>query len=402
LAPGRARHTARARPLRATGVARVPGGVDRLHRRVPLRRPLPLRHGDGELLGARRRGRALWRRPPGEGRVNGRALRWAWATLRPASHLSNGHRGRLTVVRHHRVYRDGDAPLQRLGVSERVLEGQLRWLAGHARVVTLSDGVARLRSGDPGHWVAITFDDGYADNVERALPLLEVAGLRATFYLTSGLIESRGTLWWDEIAHWLERTPRTRITWQGIDLPCATRAEKVAAMDRLIPTFRLALVERNARMAELRDRLEVGDDPPCALMDWEGARQLARAGMELGAHTLSHPHLSLLEPEVQRREIERSRWLIEERTQAKVTSLAYPGGDHSDATVAAAQSAGLASAVTTRGGDNRSGDDPFRLRRRGLSERACLDPAGRFSAAMVRAELDGAFDAWRARARRSA
>jgi peptidoglycan/xylan/chitin deacetylase (PgdA/CDA1 family) len=336
--------------------------------------------------------------------MNGRALRWAWATLRPARHTSNGEGGaRLTVIRHHRVYGDAESSLHRLGVSERVLEGQLRWLARHARVSTLSDGVARLKSGKPGHWVAITFDDGYADNVERALPLLQATRLPATFYLTSGLIESRGVLWWDEIAHWLERTPRTQVEWQGTLLACGTRAEKAAALDRLMPSFRLPLAERNANMAELRSRLGCdAEAPPCALMDWEGARRLARAGMELGAHTLHHPHLSLLDPDQQRREIERSRWLIEEHTQSRVGSLAYPGGDHSDATVEAARSAGFTNAVTTRGGDNRSDTDPFRLRRRGLSEGACLDPSGRFSAAMVRAELDGVFDGWRERTRRSA
>jgi hypothetical protein len=76
--------------------------------------------------------------------------------------------------------------------------------------------------------------------------------------------------------------------------------------------------------------------------------------------------------------------------------LAYPGGDYDMRSVSAARAAGLRYAVTTRAGDNAPDAMGFELRRRGLSEGACLGPGGRFSQRLAIAELDGAFDVLRA------
>jgi peptidoglycan/xylan/chitin deacetylase (PgdA/CDA1 family) len=299
----------------------------------------------------------------------------------------------LTIVRHHRVYGGGEDPLYRLGVGEAVLDAQLAWLARRARVVTLAEGSERLARGAPGHWVAITFDDGYADNVERALPLLRRHGLQATFFLTAGLIEERRTLWWDELAWLLERATRPAFAWEGERVACATRSEKRRALVRLLPAFRATPAERRSRLEELRDRVGApAGAPGCELMSWEGARALRDAGMELGAHTLTHPVLSLLPEGEQLREIEGSRRLVEAGARVQVGSFAYPGGDFSEATVAAVRAAGCRAAVTTRAGTNGPGSDPLRLARRPWAEGACLGPGGRFSAALAGAELDGAFD----------
>ncbi len=331
--------------------------------------------------------------------MTGRVLRWAWALARSGSrHDGAAPECVLTVVRHHRVYGDGEDPLYRLGVNERLFAEQLHWLSRQGRVVTMRQGLERLEAREPGAWVAITFDDGYRDNVTRALPLLERAGMRATFYLTAGAIEERATLWWDELAWALERTSRSSFEWRGRKLGCAGREEKRRTLQRLLPAFRAPRQERLAALRELRHRLGVSALEGCDLMDWEEARTLARAGMELGAHSLSHPALSLLGRDEQRHEAEGSRRLIEERAQVTVDSFAYPGGDFSELTLQVVRDAGFRSAVTTMSGSNAAGFDPFRLRRRSLSEGACLDPAGRFSAVLARAELEGAFDGWRGRA----
>ncbi len=113
---------------------------------------------------------------------------------------------RLTIVRHHRVYGADERPLYRLGVSESVLEDQLTLLDRLGRTpITVAEGLRHLESGRPGHRVAMTFDDGYADNVTRAFPILRRHGARATFYLTAGWIEERRTPWWDVLAHALEQ-----------------------------------------------------------------------------------------------------------------------------------------------------------------------------------------------------
>src|SRR6185369_1629559 len=109
----------------------------------------------------------------GDARVSGRALRWLWSLARFPRGSERQRPGgcRLTIVRHHRVYADDERPLYRLGVSESVFAAQLDWLVSIGRTpVTVAEGFDRLERREPGDWVAMSFDDGYGDNVWRALP----------------------------------------------------------------------------------------------------------------------------------------------------------------------------------------------------------------------------------------
>jgi peptidoglycan/xylan/chitin deacetylase (PgdA/CDA1 family) len=324
--------------------------------------------------------------------VSGRALRWL------ASLLPRPSRGgsRLVILRHHRVYAAGERPLYRLGVAEDVLRAQLEALARRGLVpVTVSEGLEALAAGRPGPVVALTFDDGYADNVRRALPLLRATGARATFFLTAGLIEQRRAPWWDELAHLLERARVPRLAHGGRHHDLGEPAGRAAALHALLPAFRAAPAARRALLDGLAGRLDPEGTAPCELATWSECAALAAGGMEIGAHTLTHPHLSLLAPADQEREIEGSFDLIARRLGARPRGLAYPGGDLDDTSVAVARRAG-AWAVTTRAGDNAPGAEPFRLRRRGLGEGACLGPGGRFSVRLTLAEVDGLFDGVRA------
>ncbi len=332
--------------------------------------------------------------------MNGRMLRWLMSLAHRPSR--NGAGGKLTIIRHHRVYAEHERPLYRLGVSESVLAGQIELLAHHGLApITAAEGWDRLAAGERGHWVAMTFDDGYADNVTRALPLLERAQARATFYLTAGWMEERLPAWWDVLAHVLESTPETRLEWEDdlgrLELPLESRAHRLHALMALLPRVGGAPAARDARLEALGCALRVETQAACEFATWEEAGRLVTAGMEVGAHTMLHPLLTWLEPERQLREIADSIERIEQRLGVRPRGLAYPGGDHDARTVEAARSAGLDYAVTTRAGTNLPGAERFGLSRRGLSEGACLGPDGRFSRHLAMAELDGAFDRMRGR-----
>ncbi len=114
--------------------------------------------------------------------------------------------------------------------------------------------------------------------------------------------------------------------------------------------------------------------------------------MEIGAHTCNHPHLSLLDAQQQRDEIAGSIKEIRRQLGVECRGLAYPEGDYDAVTLDVVAELGLRWAVTTRSGDNGPAAPAFELRRRGLSEGACLAPGRRFSDRLVTAELHGAFD----------
>jgi len=333
--------------------------------------------------------------------VSGRAIRWLLSLVAGRWSPRSGP-PRLTIVRHHRVYADGEQALYRLGVSETVLRAQVEACARAGAVpCTVGEGLARLERGEAGHAVAFSFDDGYADNVTRALPVLERCGARASFYLAAGLMESRTAPWWDELAHALERAARpvARVVLGGAErtVDVSTGAGRRDALRTLLPLLRVPPAEQRARLDALREALGVRDTAPCELAEWPLARRLAEAGMEIGAHTMTHPFLTLLSPAEQQREIAESASLATARTGAEVRGLAYPVGDHDGGTVEAARAAGLAYAVTTAAGDCVPGADPYRLPRRALPEGASTGPGGTVSASMVRAEMKGAFDRLRGR-----
>ncbi len=333
--------------------------------------------------------------------MNGRTVRWLLAQVAPGR-LRRGGASALTIVRHHRVYRAGERPLYRLGVTDEVLEQQVATLARAGLVpVTVAEGLARLAAGEPGRHVAFSFDDGYADNVRLAVPILARHGARGTFYLTAGLMQDRRAPWWDELAWILEHATRAdaAVELGGTTLALRTDGEPARrrALADVLPLLRVPPAEQRARLARLREALGAAGEAPCELATWSEAAAFVEAGMEVGAHTMQHPFLSLLPAAEQRREIGDSCRLIAARLGVEPTGLAYPNGDHDDVTVEATRAAGLAYAVTTRSGTCHAGDPPYRLVRRGLSEGACLGPDGRFSAPLALAELGGAFDALRRR-----
>jgi len=312
--------------------------------------------------------------------MSGRMVRWLLAL----AHVPRGAGPRLTIIRHHRVYPDGVRALYHLGVSESLLDSQLALLARLGLApVTVSEGLARLATG-ARRVVAMSFDDGYADNVERALPRLASHGARATFYLTAGLMEERRAPWWDVLAHAIESA--------RAESGLISHEARLARLRRELPTLRVAPAAQARALDALRRELGVSREAPCELATWELAARLPESGMEVGAHTLTHPFLSLLGVPDQRLEIEGSRDLVARRLGVSPAGLAYPGGDHDVDSVRICEAIGLTHAVTTRSGDVAPGEPCFELRRRGLSEGACLGPGGRFSSRLARAELDGAFD----------
>jgi peptidoglycan/xylan/chitin deacetylase (PgdA/CDA1 family) len=332
--------------------------------------------------------------------VSGRAVRWL-LSLGLGAMPRRGGPARLTIVRHHRVYADGERRLYHLGVSESVFARQLEVCAAAKLLpVTVREGLARLRAGTPGHVVAFTFDDGYADNITRALPVLRRFGARGTFYLTAGLMDEQRAPWWDELAHALEHgtLPRAtvRLGDRELTVERSTPAERRASLGALLPLLRVTPAGQRVRLDALREALGVREPAPCELAGWELARALVAGGMEVGAHTLNHPFLSLLPPAEQSREMAGSAAMIRERLGAEVTGIAYPNGDHDAHTIEAARAAGFDYAVSTRSGDCDASAPALSLPRRPLTEGGCTGPGGRFSAHMTLAEINGAFDRLRA------
>lgn len=271
----------------------------------------------------------------------------------------------LAVINYHRVRAD-DGPDEGafedgvFGPRAAEFDRQMAWIAANTDVVSEADVIERLDANRPFGRPSclVTFDDGYADNFEIALPILRRHRIPAIFFVTTGFVRDRAVGWWDLVAYLVKHSTRERISIGGLELSLGDRA---AAIDRLIRSRKnegreLSVDELSRACGVPLPATEVQGRE---VMTWEQIRECARAGISIGSHTHSHPVLAQLSAEQQRAELARSKQLLEAELGARVRSVAYPfGGPHhyGPETVAAAGACGYELAFSFHGGFNRSGN----------------------------------------------
>jgi peptidoglycan/xylan/chitin deacetylase (PgdA/CDA1 family) len=251
-------------------------------------------------------------------------------------------------------------------------DAQVRLLAQHFDVVRLEELGKRVRGRD--RCLAITFDDGYRDNWEHALPILRAHAVPATFFLTTGFLDGTAAAWWDEIAWMVACSRRPALPpdpWLHAEVPLDPPARQRAA-ETVIERYKALSADlRETFLDHLADVTGSGRRPArdgvADWMTWEHARELAAAGMTIGAHTVTHPILAGLPCARQREEIEGSLQRVETETGRRPSLFSYPVGleESADAeTRRLLAEAGIRMAFLNYGGRLRSpSPDPLRMPR---------------------------------------
>jgi peptidoglycan/xylan/chitin deacetylase (PgdA/CDA1 family) len=283
-----------------------------------------------------------------------------------------GPNARLSVLILHRVLPEPD-PLFPGEVDARFFDAMCGWVARWFNVLPLDQAVRDLTLGRlSARALAITFDDGYADNHDVALPILQRHRLNATFFVATGFLDG-GRMWNDTIIESVRRTRLKALDIQGIcderpgPLPLATPVEKRTAIDALLRDLKYRpAVERESLVQAIADR--TGAALPDDLM--MTSRQICRlreAGMVIGAHTVSHPILARLDSGSARRELAESKQALERLLAERVGLFAYPNGkpnqDYALEHTVMARDAGFDAAVSTGWGAACQGTDLFQLPR---------------------------------------
>jgi len=271
--------------------------------------------------------------------------------------------GALLMFHHVRPWRPptpGYAPNRLLEITPEFLEEALRLVRRLGfDLVGMDEALRRLARPEARRFVALTFDDGYRDTLEHALPVLERHEAPFTTYVTTGFADRTARLWWLELEEAIGRTDRLQIADEGLslDLPASTAAEKSAAFARLYWALRAGSEQRLlAVVGALGARAGVDSAALVAALclDWDGVCRLARHPLaSIGAHSMTHRMLAKWPAETVRDEMANSKAMIEARIGAPVRHFAYPVGDPTSAgprEFALAKELGFASAVTTRPG----------------------------------------------------
>jgi peptidoglycan/xylan/chitin deacetylase (PgdA/CDA1 family) len=214
----------------------------------------------------------------------------------------------VPVLMYHSIDDEGPAGMQRLRVTPSAFGAQLDWLRDDgyttvtvSRLVEAFDGTATL----PERAVALTFDDGFADFPQHALPLLEERGMVATLYVTTAYLRGGGP----------------------------------------------GRIRRDAP----------SDWPPT--MTWRQVAQLPARGIEVGGHSHTHPELDLASRGRVETELTVCKRLLEDCTGGPVESFAYPYGYNTPAVRALARDLGYTSACAVKHALTSRDDDPYQLAR---------------------------------------
>ena len=227
-------------------------------------------------------------------------------------------------------------------------------------LVSLDEALARLSAPRPGRFfVALTFDDGYRDNVEHAWPVLAKHGAPWTLFITPGFADRTARLWWLELEEALRALPALALSLPDgpFTARTASDSQKQRAFDRLY--WRLRQQPEATLLSAISDLTAQAGIDPVALVEreclpWETLRALAGApAVTIGAHTLTHPMLAKHDETFARAEISDSGARLEAELGIPIRHFAYPVGDPTSAgprEFALAKAAGFASAVTTRPG----------------------------------------------------
>ncbi len=270
-------------------------------------------------------------------------------------------RGRGVILTFHHVRHEPPgayAPNRILAITPAFLDRVLVHLARRGFEVIGLDAVPeRLGKAGTVPFAVLTFDDGYRDNVEHALPVLRRHGVPWTLFVTSDFADGWGRLWWLELERAIARLVRVRLPGTDIDLPASTKTQKLAAFEAVYRTLRAGAEDRlRAIIAELCGQagFAAGTLAPDLCLDWDELRTLARdPAVTFGAHTVSHPMLAKHDAVTVRREIETGRDRLAYELGRPVRHLSYPVGDPTSAgprEFALARELGFATAVTTRPG----------------------------------------------------
>jgi peptidoglycan/xylan/chitin deacetylase (PgdA/CDA1 family) len=270
--------------------------------------------------------------------------------------------GAIFMLHHVRPARDAEfAPNRHLEVTPDFLRAMLAHL--HSRdieIVTIDELHARLTMQNFGRrFACFTFDDGYRDNRDYALPVMREFNAPLTLFVASDFAEGSGLLWWIALEHVIAKADTIEVTIGGsaTQFDTATVAGKQAAFERLHDWLRaLPGLELKREIDTLSARHGVDQAAICAdlCLSWDELQQIAADPLvTIGAHSITHCNLAKQSEGVAAYELRESRARIEQAVQTDVVHLAYPYGDRIAAgprEFALARAAGYKTAVTTRPG----------------------------------------------------
>jgi peptidoglycan/xylan/chitin deacetylase (PgdA/CDA1 family) len=295
-------------------------------------------------------------------------------------------RSHAVVLTYHGVLSGDDDTYHYLNanfVAAGAFERQMAHIARYYRPIAMSDLIACYERGTapPPGSVAVTFDDGFANNGTVAFPILKRYGVPFTIFLATGLIgRERGQLWTERVkrAVFLSSFEQVEFELSGRRITFTLRSaneREDAARSIVVHLKRLSVADRDALLERVeatfgRKELQIEDEERYRFLTWDEVRALSAEGVEFGAHTVNHAIVSTLDDAQLLLEITESKRAVEAALAKECYAFAYPNGSAADfgrRDQNALRQAGYRCAFALDGGLNGTHPDLFALRRVNIS-----------------------------------
>ncbi len=265
-------------------------------------------------------------------------------------------------------------------LSPTTLDEYLRILSRYFSFVTIDHALEMLTGKVPlqPYSIVLTFDDGLRNFKEHALPVLEKYKAPATVYVATNHVEQQIPFWFDRLDYALQLLDGEPYSVNiGNEIITFVPGDR-EALAKAYKQMRYSIKKKQISDEEMQDLLYstatliekkygrslkdiIASDPWCGIMNWSELKELAAAGITVGSHTVNHCRLAFVTPEKAEQELQNSKRAIEENLGLACNHFCYPIGSCNGQVADLVREAGYQSAVTTKYGFNRIGDDPMKL-----------------------------------------
>ncbi len=277
------------------------------------------------------------------------------STLLPLVCGVPARRRRLSVLIYHRVLPEKD--FMRVGETDALtFDWHMQLISRYFNPLPLHSALELMDEGQlPAGSICVTFDDGYADNAEVALPILRKWQVPATFFIATGFLNG-GRMWNDTVLETLKTVdePTLDLTEIGLGvLPISSNSKRYSSALNILTAIKHMSFEKRMEATEYIASFAT-DLTENLMMTTEQILELASAGMELGGHTVNHPILAKLPDNQARDEIEQGKIMLESLLGKSIRYFAYPngkpGGDYTDIHASMLSELGFEAGVSTQWG----------------------------------------------------
>ena len=278
--------------------------------------------------------------------------------ISPIKEICRRWNGLAGILCYHSVLPDNElinfeGPYTTLSIKEELFDEHIYSISKNETVVSMDEMYEHLVSSSQAFVVAITFDDGYKDNLTYALPILEKYNIPATIYITTAFPEGNTWIWWFELWDYIRDQNHVSLNYNNEhhEWKTSKSKKKYKCFNDLSLLFTSLNKEKQQNILEILTQTSKRKMYPELCLDWNEIKILDKSPLvTIGAHTHSHQNLSLLTKKEVSLEMVTSKQILEKELNHQIDHLAYPYGTLNEAKIREydlAKEHGFKTSVTT-------------------------------------------------------